>query len=152
MAESKGPLRLLKPSKCCHQLGSRLQGCQDMRGEGEWAKYFDPSSWGNEDGAEEGVRSKAAARIAGGRKRKGALTVLLLIPARWKLQRTSARPFVPIPCASPGRAYAGARPRSAMGGSCVPGTPRSPRAPAKASLRHLLLCSRASVSSPAMIF
>lgn len=88
-----------------------------MRGEGEWAKYFDPSSWGNEDGAEEGVRSKTAAWIAEGRKRKGALTMLLLIPARWKLQRTSARLFVPVPCASPGRAYARAWPQSAMGGS-----------------------------------
>lgn len=87
-----------------------------MLGEGEWANFV-PSSWENEDGAEEGVTSKAAARIAQGRKSKGAVTVLLLIPACWKLQRTSARPFAPIPCPPPGRAYARARPQGAMGGS-----------------------------------
>lgn len=36
---------LLEPSKCCHQLRSWLQGCQDMCGEGEWAKHSVPNSW-----------------------------------------------------------------------------------------------------------
>lgn len=114
---------------------------------------FVPSSWGNDNGAGERVRSKAfisqkltLCPDSTGPKQKRFSGHAPPHSSSLEAAEDECQALGPHSLSSPRQGLRKSQAQSAMGGS------RHGAFPAGAPLLHLLLCSRASVSSPAMVF